>query len=150
MTKYPSDESWVSSLTKCDLHQLIENVQSGSCDATSRAVLFVTCESFGLWHNRARAKLCRYFKNNPPSVTECSQMIDAIIQRLLEGRFSEQFIDQLSMAIRLDPKRMYIAAVAASHSEKAYVCRYADRIIHLLNTSSKLPLRESKNASRVG
>ncbi|AZB72249.1 hypothetical protein [Synechococcus elongatus] len=131
---------WLSKLTKIDLYQLIEEVKAGNSDAIAKATLFVAHESFGLWHNRARAKLCRHFKNHPPARENCDQMIDAVIQRLIDGRFSEQFIDQLSMAIRLDPKRMHAAAIAALTSEKAYVRRYAEQVIHILNSSSKAQL----------
>ncbi|WP_338440821.1 hypothetical protein VZG28_07155 [Synechococcus elongatus IITB4] len=131
---------WLSKLTKIDLYQLIEEVKAGNSDAIVKATLFVAHESFGLWHNRARAKLCRHFKNHPPARENCDQMIDAVIQRLIDGRFSEQFIDQLSMAIRLDPKRMQAAAIAALTSEKVYVRRYGERVIHILNSSSKVLL----------
>lgn len=133
------DDLWISQLTKVDLYQLIEAVKAGDRDSISKATLFVAHESFGLWHNRARAKLCRHFKNHPPAQTEdCNRMIDAIIQRLIDGRFSEQFMDQISMAIRHDPQRLYAAAIAASTSEKAYIRRYAKRALQLIYTSSKV------------
>ena len=117
---------WIRSLTKPELHLLIDEVKCGDADAVARAVEFVTAESFGMWHNRARAKLCRYFKNHPPSDDKCRSLVDAIESRLIEGRFYEQFKDQLAMAIRFDPDRMAEAAAVASRSERAYVRRYAD------------------------
>jgi hypothetical protein len=130
---------WIRSLTKPELHSLIKEVKRGDSDAATRAVAFVTAESFGMWHNRARAKLCRYFKNHPPPDSQCRSMVDAIINRLIDGRFYEQFKDQLSMAIRFAPERMAEAAAVASHSDKEYIRRYADWVRHALGSSSTVP-----------
>ena len=126
---------WIRSLTKSELHTLIDDVKAGDHDATARATAFVSAESFGMWHNRARAKLCRYFKNHPPPDDQCRQMVDAIISRLTDGRFSEQFNDQLSMAIRLAPDEMADAAALASGSERSYIRRYATWVRHALDSS---------------
>jgi hypothetical protein len=81
----PFGAVWIDTLTKSDLHTLIDDVKIGVPEATSRATMFVACESFGIWHNRARAKLCRYFKNHPPSDDECNRMVDAIAKRINAG-----------------------------------------------------------------
>lgn len=129
---------WIRTLTPSDLESLIEEVKNGAPHATERATAFVVSESFGIWHNRARAKLCRYFKNHPPASEYCQQMVDAIINRLIEGRFSEQFKDQLSMAIRFAPVRMADSASLASKSERGYIRRYAEWVRHTLRTTSTL------------
>ncbi len=130
---------WIRSLSRSDLHALIDEVKRGDADATDQAVEFVIAESFGMWHNRARAKLCRYFKNHPPSPTERKRLVDAIVSRLIEGRFFEQFKDQLSMAIRFAPERMAKAADIASQSDRAYIRRYANWVRHILNSSPERP-----------
>ena len=66
-------------------------------------------------------------------------MVDAIIDRLIDGRFSEQFKDQLSMAIRFAPERMAGAVTVATRSERGYIRRYADWVRHALNSSSTIP-----------
>ncbi|MEL6898601.1 MAG: hypothetical protein AAFP90_21090, partial [Planctomycetota bacterium] len=101
-----------------------------------RATEFVAAESFGMWHNRARAKLCRYFKNHPPPYDQCNRMVDAIITRLIDGQFYEQFKDQLSMAVRFSPDRMADAATIASGAERSYIRRYASWVRHVLDSSS--------------
>ncbi|MFK7738246.1 MAG: hypothetical protein AB8B50_19640 [Pirellulaceae bacterium] len=126
---------WIRSLTKGDLHLLIADVKRGDRDAIERAVEFVCAESFGIWHNRARAKLCRHFKNHPTTDVETSRMVEAIVSRLVGGQFSEQFKDQLCMAVRLAPARMNEATHVASSSERAYVRRYADWIRNALSRS---------------
>ena len=130
---------WIRSLDKPELHVLIDDVKLGDSDATARATEFVAAESFGMWHNRGRAKLCRYFKNHPPGDEECNRMVDAIVNRLIAGRFSEQFKDQLAMAIRIAPDRMSNAANVASNSDRGYIRRYAEWIRHALNTSTTFP-----------
>lgn len=127
---------WIRSLTKPDLDALICDVKRGNADARRRAVDFVTAESFGLWHNRARAKLCRHFKNHPPTEEERGRMVDAVTARLIDGRFFEQFRDQLSMAIRFAPERMADVADVASRSDREYVRRYAERVRHVLKSAA--------------
>ncbi|MFN3149852.1 hypothetical protein [Bremerella sp.] len=51
-------------------------------------------------------------------------MVDEIENRLIDGQFYEQFKDQLSMTIRLDPKQMAKAADVASRFDKEYIRRY--------------------------
>ena len=129
-------------MTKSDLHALIADVKRGDVEATSRATAFVAAESFGMWHNRARAKLCRQFKNHPPSDRERDRMVDAIVSRLIDGRFSEQFKDQLAMAIRFDRDRLSDAANIALTSDREYIRRYGNWVRHALD-SSDLDARES-------
>ena len=131
-------ELWIRSLLKSDLNALIADVKRGDTEAISQAVIFVSCESFGLGHNRARAKLCRYFKNHPPSSSECDRMVEVIVNRLLTGEFSQQFKDQLSMAIRFSPERLQRAASLALNSERDYIRRYGSWVKHVLASSSAI------------
>ena len=124
---------WLRVLNKSELQDLIVRVTDGDHDALCQSVDFFCAESFGIWHNRARAKLSRYFKNHPPSKDLLERMVDVVIWRLLAGQFSEQFTDQLKMALRFDPQRMAEAAEEASRSKKEYVQRYANRIKRLLD-----------------
>ncbi len=125
---------WIRSLSKTDLECLIADVKRGDGDAISRSIFFVTAESFGYWHNRARAKLCRHFKNHPPSPDDCDRLVVAIVNRLLGGYFYEQFFDQLSMAIRFSPDRLELAASIAIDSDREYVRRYGARIQHAIES----------------
>ena len=130
---------WIRSLTKTDLNTLIADVKHGDPDAISRAVAFVTAESFGIWHNRARAKLCRHFKNHPPAERDCECMVVAIRKRFLDGRFYEQFKDQLAMAIRFSPTCLADAASVACNSDRDYIRRYARWVRHVIDTSNAVP-----------
>lgn len=83
--RMPFDATSIDSLTKAGLQTLIGDVKRRFPDATSQATIFMASERFGLWHNRARAKLCRYYKNHPPAASECVTKIDAIINHLIDG-----------------------------------------------------------------
>ena len=123
---------WIRSLSKSDLHKLIAAVKRDDPDAVSRAVTFVVAESFGIWHNRARAKLCRHFKNHPPPKPDCEQLVATVTARLIDGNFYEQFKDQLSMAIRFVPSQLDDAASVALDSDRDYVRRYGRWVRHVL------------------
>jgi hypothetical protein len=94
-------------------------------DATYECVRFVVAESFGYWHGRARAKICRNLKNRPPDAASRAGLVKTIIVRLETGNFSQQFKDQLAMAIRFAPDDMLEAARRLMESEKEYIRRYA-------------------------
>jgi hypothetical protein len=124
----------VRELTAVELHDLIDATKDGNSDAIRTSVAFVIAESFGYWHNRARAKLCRHFKNNPPALKECDRMVDAISGRLTSGNFYEQFKDQLAMAIRFNRDRMEYSANIALNSDREHVVRYGNRVLHAINS----------------
>ncbi len=111
--------------TKLELDSLISRLKEGDQDAEYECVAFVLAESFGIWHGRARAKICRFLKNHPPDATLRSKLVERIIERLEAGNFGEQFKDQLKMAIRFSPDEMLLAAHRSGQSEKEHVRRYA-------------------------
>ncbi|TWU43636.1 hypothetical protein Poly51_62910 [Rubripirellula tenax] len=129
---------------------LIDDVKRGDTDAATRAVAFVAAESFGIWHNRARAKLCRYFKNHPPPEDQCRTMLNAIVDRLIDGRFYEQFKDQLSMAMRFAPDRMADAAAVASSSDKDYIRRYGAWVRRAIDSQTIVPSDGSPGTPATG
>ena len=124
----------VRELSKGELHDLIAATKAGDPDAIKHSVAFVTVESFGYWHNRARAKLCRHFKNHPPSPKQCDRLVDAICRRLISGNFHEQFKDQLSMAIRFNRDRMEKCGNIALKSDREHVVRYGHRVLHAIRS----------------
>ena len=127
-----------------ELHGFIAEVKNGEQTSVSKAVDFVIAESLGMWHNRARAKLCRHFKNHPPTPDQQTRLVESIAKRLITGRFYEQFKDQLAMAIRFCPARMSDAAAAASQSERPYVQKYAEWVQHRVALDAKLKTQDNK------
>ena len=119
-------------LSKSQLHHLIADVQNKDPLAVQKAVRFIAGESLGMWHNRARAKLCRHFKRNPPGTEQQAMLVDCIAQRLGEGRFYEQFKDQLAMAVSFSPDKMAEAAEIAMKSDRRYIRKYGKWLQHRL------------------
>ncbi len=123
---------------KAELDELIERVKLSDVDAIEEAVVFTAKESFGLWHGRARAKICRNLKCREIPRSCQDLLVQIICNRLLAGEFSEQFKDQLAMAIRFRPIEMSHCATLACESPKAYVQRYAQWVLNRLSTTEQI------------
>lgn len=126
-------------LVKSDLQALIEKLKSGDPLAITPAVNFFVRESRGIWHGRARAKICRYLKNAPLAEEIKELLTTTVVRRLTTGNFSEQFKDQLSMAIRFRPEQLNDVAIGLLDSDKDYVKRYASWVTktHLARTNTR-------------
>ena len=109
----------------------------GHDDAIEEAVVFATKESFGLGHGRTRAKICRNLKNRCRSQGLQDLLVQAIYSRLLMVNFSEQFKDQLAMAIRFRPYEMAVCAKQACESPKDYVRRYGQWVLDKLARTNR-------------
>ena len=57
------------------------------------------------------------------------RLIRAIVRRLVSGRFSEQFKDQLRLALHLDAAHVYSVARSCAHISAEHVRRYADWLL---------------------
>ena len=132
---------WIRSLAKADLHLLIDDVKRGDAGAISRTLPLSPLKASVFGTIALCAKLCRHFKNHPPPQSDCDRMVAAITKRLVTGQFSQQFRDQLSMAIRLSPDRLDHAASVAANSDRDYIRRYAGWVRHVLETSSAVENR---------
>ncbi|MEJ7594631.1 MAG: hypothetical protein WKF77_24125 [Planctomycetaceae bacterium] len=137
--------TWKSpeSYRHAELNELIERVKVCDADAIEEAVVFTAKESFGLWHGRARAKICRNLKSRTIPRGFQDLLVQAICNRLLAGDFSEQFKDQLAMAIRFRPLEMAQCAKQACESPKDYVQRYGQWVLKKLSRTQ--PLSQNAN-----
>ena len=126
-----------SEYDKQDLDVLIAWVQRDDAHAISEAVAFTLAESRGIWHGRARAKICRNLKgrNIDPRLREA--LVQTICNRLVTGKFSQQFKDQLTMALRFRPAQMQQCAQEALESPKWYVRRYARWVLDKLAVAAQ-------------
>ena len=124
---------------KFDLDELIARLKAGDPDAIYECVAFTLAESFGIWHNRARAKMCRNLKSRLTDPTLRSRLVDVIIERLRSGRFPEQFKDQLTMAIRFDLNRMCSEATRLQFDGTDYIRRYAVWVLHAIDSHCPCP-----------
>ena len=102
-----------------------------SCCAIRRPTWW-TCACAFSWPNRAGVRrpdpalLARRFKHCQLGRTHRDQLVACIARRLTEGNFSEQFKDQLRLALLLDRQAILAAAAAAGCAHRrAYVRQYA-------------------------
>lgn len=120
-----------ASLTKPELHALADALRTCEPVEVQYCVDFVLADTQGLWHGRARAKMCRRLKHCALGRTQRTALVECITTRLLSGRFSEQFKDQLKLALHLDAARTLAACHSGLDSAKPHVRRYAQWAIDL-------------------
>lgn len=123
MTSHPNAE--FAPWDRLTLRRLADRLLHQDPMAIETCVRFVSAETRGTWHGRARAMMCRRLKHCDLDRTHRAQLVDVVCQRLVDGRFSEQFKDQLRLAWRLDPDRVENVCRAAADSPKAHVRRTA-------------------------
>lgn len=121
----------LNALSKSELHALADGLLAPEPWIVERNIEFVLAETRGLWHGRARAMMCRRLKHCALGRTHRTALLECILARLAEGRFSEQFKDQLRLARHLDAGRTREAALAclADARTKDYVRRHARWLI---------------------
>jgi hypothetical protein len=117
-------------LDKGDLYDLAGGLLSGDREAIDRSVEFILAETTGLWHGRARAMMCRRLKHCDITPQQRRQLVDCIIKRLVSGKFSEQFRDQLRLAIYLDPEQtVELAHRCLTSTSKDHIRRFAQWVV---------------------
>lgn len=121
----PQAHAEFASLTKLELHALADALLTCEPWSVQRCVDFVLADTAGLWHGRARAMMCRRLKHCGLGRTHRTALVGCITQRLLQGDFSEQFKDQLRLALHLDRARTLAACRDGLQSARPYVRRYA-------------------------
>lgn len=115
-----------------DKHQLIALIDAmSSADefAKEKLLTFFELQSKGMWHNRARAKIARRLKHLSLTPKERCRCVDAVGRRLLTGEISEQFKDQLKMAIELDIDRIAEFADKGSISDTPHIVRFSKWVL---------------------
>jgi hypothetical protein len=118
-------------LSKQELHRLADGLLEGDPWCVDRCIEFVLAETKGLWHGRARAMMCRRLKHCDFGRTNRRKLVSCILSRLRTGNFSEQFKDQLRLALSLDRPYTLQQCELALQSEVAHVRRYAAWLLAL-------------------
>ncbi len=108
-----------------ELHVLADGLLQPEPWVVERCVEFILAETQGLWHGRARALMCRRLKHCSLSRTHRTQLVACIAGRLEKGMFSEQFKDQLRLAMYLDLPHTLGVCRKSLGSDKPHVRRYA-------------------------
>jgi hypothetical protein len=118
-----------ASFTKEELRELADRLAENDLIAVEWCVTFIEAETFGVWHGRARAMMARRLKHCNLSRAQKSRLEDVILRRLVDGRFSEQFKDQLRLAMQIDPRATFGAARKCREAPAAHVRRYASWVL---------------------
>lgn len=119
----------IEKLSKVQVRALADRIGPDDPTAIDEAVRFVCAETVNNWHGRGRAMMCRRLKHVPLSREQTKSLVDAILERLSSGRFSEQFRDQLRLALHLDREATMAAARREEKHPRPYVRRYASWIL---------------------
>jgi hypothetical protein len=121
----------LESLDKGELYDLADGLVSKEIGAIKKCVEFILADTKGLWHGRARAKMCRRLKHCEIDSEQRQQLVTCITDRLATGSFSEQFYDQLRLAMHLDRKRTFeVAHKCLISASKDHIRRFADWVIN--------------------
>jgi hypothetical protein len=129
MQRQKEKPSHFDSFTKGELHTLCDRLLTDDPAAIDTCIAFIECDSLGLWHNRARAMMARRLKHCALSRAQRTRLARAILDRLVSGRFSEQFKDQLRLVLHLDSKQAFAVARSCDVVPAAHVRRYASWVL---------------------
>jgi len=118
-------------LSKPELYRLADGLLQPEPWVIERCVEFVCSETQGLWHGRARAMMCRRLKHCAFGRKHRTALLACILDRLANGTFSEQFKDQLRLAIHLDSQQTLKVAhnCVANSKTKSHAKRYAEWVV---------------------
>jgi hypothetical protein len=130
-TPIPAAHAEFASVSRLELRTWVDSLASCEPVHVQRCVDFVLAETQGLWHGRARAAMCRRLKHCNLGRSHRTALVSCITERLESGRFSEQFKDQVRLALHLDERRTLAAARDAVKSSKPHVRRYAEWVLSL-------------------
>lgn len=111
--------------SKQELRALADQLLICEPVAINLCVNFILTTTKGTWHGRARALMCRRLKHCTVEIEHRTELVTAILRRLVTGEFSEQFKDQLRLALHLNATATLSACRMARDSERDHVRRYA-------------------------
>lgn len=128
-TSAERQNAFFETLHKEDLHQLADRLLSDDPEAIELCVAFIEADTPGNWHGRARAMMARRLKHCTLNPQQHSRLIEAILGRLVSGRFAEQFKDQIRLVLYLDAATTFAIARTCLDHPREYVRRYAAWIL---------------------
>lgn len=120
------------SVSKYKLHELADSMLLGDIESRDFCIEFLLLETRGVGDGRCRALIARRLKHCPVTPEQQCAIIDRILERLLEGRFSEGFKDQLRLVRTLDRPRLLDAArdiLNRPRYYKSYLQSYAEWLL---------------------
>jgi hypothetical protein len=119
----------LKSLSKVELHSLADGLLHVDSSSVDRCVEFVIAETTNYWHDRARAMMCRRLKHCDLNSVQSQLLVSSVTGRLTTGVFSQQFKDQLRLALRLDETETIEAARRGMSSSLLHVRQYSQWVL---------------------
>lgn len=98
-------------------------------EAVEACIQFIEADTKNVGHGRLRALMCRRLKHCTLSNSQRKRLVFYVTQRLLTGNFSQQFKDELRLALVLDRQRTFEAARKSLKDSRNYVRRYAEWVL---------------------
>ena len=120
-----------NALDKEDLHHLADRLLFDEPSTIVACIKFIEAETKGIWHGRARAMMCHRLKHCSLSSSQRERLVSCITERLCSGHFSEQFRDQLHLALHIDARRTFDIASACAHDHRDYIRRHAAWLLNI-------------------
>ena len=117
------------SLGKGELLALCDRLPTDDSDALEECIAFLEAATLGIWDGRARAMMARRLKHCPLTPPQRTRVVGAILDRLLNGRLSEQFKDQLRFVLYVAPEGAFTVARRCEGAAAGHVRRYAAGIL---------------------
>jgi hypothetical protein len=124
-------------LSKQELRALADKLLDQDPGVIDYCVEFVMAETKGLWHGRARAMMCRRLKHCQLGAEQQERLSECILDRLSSGNFSEQFKDQLRLALQIDERHTLTACQLASSSNTSHIRRYSQWALSIQHARSE-------------
>jgi hypothetical protein len=116
-------------MSRLEVRALADSLLGGQPDVIETCVRFTCAETVNLWHGRGRAMMCRRLKHIPLARNQKDRLVKSILHRLATGQFSEQFGDQLRLALHLNSRATLAVATRALESGKPHVKRYSKWVL---------------------
>lgn len=110
-------------------NELVERLAANNPKAVQTCIEFIEADTKGIRHGRIRALMCRRLKHCTLNNKQRTRLVYHITERLRTGNFSQQFKDELRLALVLDRAYTFKVAKASQHDGREYVRRYAKWVL---------------------
>ena len=139
MKRSAGNSPYLESLSKYDLRALADEMLRGDVNSLELCIVFFLGESRRIGDGRVRSLIARRLKHCPLTRQQECAIIDCVLERFLQGRFSEGFKDQLQLVRKLNQPLLIQTAQDVQkngYRYKQHVRSYAQWILRYDPTKS--------------
>jgi hypothetical protein len=94
-------------------------------------------------NGRRRARLSRRLKHMQLSAEQAERCLTVVLQRLVAGNFSQNFKDELGLAVHIDPARTFKVGHSLLGHPKQYIAKYAAWVINKIQVRAVCAVPQS-------